>query len=909
MNLFYSNKKNTGLLLIACAFIISAVGTYFLPSRVAAAGESYVLSFSKGKPVITVSGGDFKSTAKLVYSGQQTVGGILEDVSKGTVTYKTGCTFSYSIAESPLDYSQGTVLDASGGTCPASVTQQYKSLTGIPLQGSSAKSGAIFIQDGAADASNAPAKETFTLKSADGNHTYATKTVSQDPIRNQSIPGVYYSTEFTNPNGLKAYKLQACSEVLDICKTYSKLAGVTLNIDLGVVCKSGEVAGSTGVCAVPASSSSSNDPLDCGAGALSWIVCSVIQGAQSAANTLDSFITSQLNVDASGIFEKTTVANSSSNGYYTAWNSFRIIASALLIIAGLVMVVSQALGFEALDAYTVRKTLPRLLVAIIGISLSWPLMDFVVTFFDTLGHDIGNLIYTPFNHLAGNISVQAGLSTILLAGAAVLVLGFASLTFILTGLLAMFVAFLTLVIRQVAIIILVILAPIGIACYVLPGTQKVWQLWRENFLGLLMMFPIIIAFIAAGHVFSAVSLNHGAGDSPASTVTQLIGILGYFIPYFLLPMAFRMATGAVANIAGMVNDAHKGAFDRLKGVRSNAAQNNWGKFKRGERFDRDNILARGINRAGMNVGSGIDGHFGIGARGRSGRAAIGRAAAAEAAAKDQDLIALSQNSDEGIAIMALSGGTHAGARQAAESLRQSWIAGGMDENEATDRMNRGLNDALSIKGGISRTRAQAGMQLMMQNKARALAGGEAGQTLLAEGLNRLHGNNITARQEAMNTARYFAREGGRADLGDASVGRGTQRTGAYKTVRGHTTAVREAMQDVHTRFTQALAAGDIETATSVAAEATSMRNALGQDVSDDNKALVHAGLEAMGIDTLADQSTSQQFGTIIGQGLSGRRALNDAEQKRVTNDIQNRAGLFERDDDPRYRQQGPQENP
>jgi len=345
--------------------------------------------------------------------------------------------------------------------------------------------------------------------------------------------------------------------------------------------------------------------LDCGAGALNWIVCSVISAAQDAAGKLDAFITGQLKVDVAGTFEKGATAN----GYYTAWNSFRVLATALIVIAGLFMVVSQALGFEALDAYTVRKTLPRLLVAVIGISLSWPIMDFVVKFFDVLGQDVGNLIYAPFNQLVSNIGVQAGLATIFGSVALALALGFASLTFILTGLLAMFVAFLTLIIRQIAIVILIIVAPIAIACYILPGTQKVWQLWRENFLGLMMMFPIIIAFIAAGHVFSAVALQAGQGTSPSHTVEQLIGIIAYFIPYFLLPMAFRMATGAVANIAGMVNDAHKGAFDRLKGVRSNAMQRNMANMKTGTRFNN-----RGLNALTSRA---TTSRLGFGARGRA----------------------------------------------------------------------------------------------------------------------------------------------------------------------------------------------------------------------------------------------------------------------------------------------------
>jgi hypothetical protein len=307
----------------------------------------------------------------------------------------------------------------------------------------------------------------------------------------------------------------------------------------------------------------------CGAEGLSWIFCPFIQLAVGAANVIDSMIMDMLNVGSETIFEGTDNTGSPQSGYYTAWNSFRIIATALLVIGGLVMVASTALGFDFLDAYTIRKTLPRLLIAAIGISLSWPLMEFVVGFFDTLGFSIRSLIYAPFRSLETNgISIGVGIASYLVVGGAALILGFASLTLVLTAVLALLVGFVILLIRQIAIIMLVIIAPVAIACYVLPNTQKVWKLWSDNFLGLMLMFPIISALIAAGHVFAAVSFSTGA---PTTGFTQIVGLIAYFIPYFLLPLAARLATGVIGTLAGFANDRSRGVFDRLKKKRSDTA--------------------------------------------------------------------------------------------------------------------------------------------------------------------------------------------------------------------------------------------------------------------------------------------------------------------------------------------------
>jgi hypothetical protein len=328
---------------------------------------------------------------------------------------------------------------------------------------------------------------------------------------------------------------------------------------------------------------------------LTWIACPVVGILEEAVRGIDNFITSALTINADTVFD-------TSSGYYKAWSSFRILATAIIIIAGIVMVASQALGFEFLDAYTIRKVLPRLLIAIIGISLSWPIMKFVVDFFNTLGYDIRNLIYSPFGNMGLN-TLNAG--TLLAVNGAILgtlfVMGIgATLSLLLTAALAILIGFLIIIVRDMAIIVLIIVAPIALACYILPNTQKVWKLWSTNFMGLMMMFPIISAFIAVGKVFSAVSLNPQGSDSAAwgsGTVMQIVGFLAYFIPYFLLPIAFRLATGVIGSIAGFVNDRNRGVFDRLKKGRQTRMADRMGRARNNNLWDNNSRVGHWANKA------------------------------------------------------------------------------------------------------------------------------------------------------------------------------------------------------------------------------------------------------------------------------------------------------------------------
>jgi len=490
----------------------------------------------------------------------------------------------------------------------AQTKQAYGSVSGCISY--KAPDGTTQPYNGSANAQGAPATATITGPSGpnstsitnnlDANGCLTGQQIANLPVGAYSLSAVYEAGLTPNGNvGTVTYKQNFTIAANQNTKigNYSGVAASTSD------CGSTDTGGN---CTL-----NDSNTLNCTAGgsllstALNWIMCPALNLAWGAANLFDGFITRELDVDVTPIFDTSTP---SGEGYYTAWNSFRILATAILVIAGLIMVVSQAFGFEFLDAYTTRKILPRLLVAIIGISLSWPLMSLVVQFFDTAGIDIRALMYAPFEHIATHISLTTGILTSIGVGATIFALGFASLTFLGTAALAALVGFMILVIRQIAIIMLVILAPIAIACYILPGTHKVWKLWYDNFLGLMLMFPIISALIAAGHIFSAVTTTPNSGGESSGVIAQAIGLVAYFAPYFLLPMAARMATGIIGNLAGFVNDRHRGAFDRLKGARGNAMQKNMANMQAGTRFNNgalNALTARATTR-----------NFGLGNRGR-----------------------------------------------------------------------------------------------------------------------------------------------------------------------------------------------------------------------------------------------------------------------------------------------------
>lgn len=339
-----------------------------------------------------------------------------------------------------------------------------------------------------------------------------------------------------------------------------------------------------------------------------WIICPALRGVDHFAGVLNDFVENQSCVNTNENVNGTVVGSSTAgavscpgtsiygadikngpkNGVKIAWSTFKNIASALLVILMLVMVISQAFGGGPFDAYTVRKVLPKIVAAVILIQLSWVITKFAIDLSNDLGKGIQSLLFAPFggeNSMSLDKLVGANLHTTsegatdsalfltaIAAGVGALAVSWAGLALLaLYVVLALFTAFVVLVLRKLFLILLIILAPVALILWILPGTEKYWKMWQDNFTKLLLMFPIIMGLIAAGRIFAYITAG-----SPASTtslvkphlafvhfgqlsipyiasvtkfVDLVIVLLAYFGPYFLLPKAFQWG-GAMMNLAG-----------------------------------------------------------------------------------------------------------------------------------------------------------------------------------------------------------------------------------------------------------------------------------------------------------------------------------------------------------------------
>ncbi len=238
-----------------------------------------------------------------------------------------------------------------------------------------------------------------------------------------------------------------------------------------------------------------------------------------------------------------------------------------------------------LDAYAIRKAIPRIVLAVIGINLSIYLCVAAVDIVNVVAQGIGGLIVGPFstagmtvfevktdpaNGIAAGLGVAVGAGPMAAAttaaytaiatqGLAVVTGALGSLLTLLAPIICLAIAILvTVVIRQALLFFLIVVSPIAIACYILPGTEKYFSKWWDLFLKTLLVYPIIALMFALSDVFASIimSTNSGGLTGIAKIVT---GIIVIYAPLFLIPFAFRFAGGAMSTLV----KAASGAGDRM----------------------------------------------------------------------------------------------------------------------------------------------------------------------------------------------------------------------------------------------------------------------------------------------------------------------------------------------------------
>lgn len=318
--------------------------------------------------------------------------------------------------------------------------------------------------------------------------------------------------------------------------------------------------------ATPTTPTTSEGTTSCAIERIGWIVCPVTDFLAWGMDTLYSALISFLKVEP---------LQNGNNSLYRAWEVMRNLSNVAFVIAFMLVIYSQLVG-GGLSNYSLKKMVPRLIIAAILVNVSYWICAVAVDISNILGSSVQDLFMSMRSQIVGtetNDNFGWGeISGYVLSGGAIGTVGIlvatggsiASGIFLLLGALvtvmfAAFVAVIVLAARQALIIILIIVAPLAFVAYLLPNTEKWFEKWRQVFMTMLLLFPIFSVIFGGSQLAGAAIIQN------ASTLNVLIlGMAVQIAPLVITPLLIKFSGGLIGKIAGMANNTSKGAVDGVK---------------------------------------------------------------------------------------------------------------------------------------------------------------------------------------------------------------------------------------------------------------------------------------------------------------------------------------------------------
>ena len=308
------------------------------------------------------------------------------------------------------------------------------------------------------------------------------------------------------------------------------------------------------------SSGASEDQCKNSSGALGWFLCPVLNKVAEALGGLYSDAVKPLLTVNSGLFD-------SDSGTRQAWDIMIGFANTLVAIFLLVVIFSQVTGV-GIDNYGIKKSLPKIILVAVLVNLSYLICQLAVDLSNILGNSLESLMTSidvgvgksgldsiaddniawfkaMFNAVSGGMVVIEGVSVV----AAVASTGWLAgliiplLLFFVSALVAVLTFFILMGLRQAGVVLLIVLAPLAMVCYMLPNTKKWFDKWLKLFEALLLLFPMCGLMVGGGQLVSKILLS-----SSTDYIMYFIGCVAMVAPFFFIPSLLKSSMAGLGSI-------------------------------------------------------------------------------------------------------------------------------------------------------------------------------------------------------------------------------------------------------------------------------------------------------------------------------------------------------------------------
>jgi hypothetical protein len=439
------------------------------------------------------------------------------------------------------------------------------------------------------------AGETYAWKDAaqtsviakDGNYTTTTTFT-------QSSDGVYTanaSYKCPAPSGdtkTSQLTLNLTADQLKTIPSLSSLRGAPADCNFSGTPLIDTPADTNAATGQPTDTKKAADAETCDQGSLSWVACPVLDNISKAITSLAKDVLVPL-------LEINQINQTSTPELYHAWQGMRDLTQILFILIFIVMIVGTVMQQDVVmfSSYTVKKILPRLVIAAILVQFSFLFCGIMVDVGNVLGAGVDQLMKSIFNpnsgpasftNVLGNIgAITAGVGVT--GGAALIVLSSwtVALPILLSLLLSLLTVFLTLGARFLLIATLVVISPLAFLAWSLPSTDGFFKSWHKLFWNLILMYPIIVLVLSmagyASQLMGSDASKGTTGSGLAAAAVFLIKPLIIIAAFLIVPATFKLASRSLQRVHSFLD----GATQKARGGIQNSQMAEDGRRIRGAR--------------------------------------------------------------------------------------------------------------------------------------------------------------------------------------------------------------------------------------------------------------------------------------------------------------------------------------
>lgn len=286
-------------------------------------------------------------------------------------------------------------------------------------------------------------------------------------------------------------------------------------------------------------------------GSLSWIVCPTSSVVSNATGAIYTAIEDMLKVNPISMGKNSPI--------YLIWQYLRSLTNIIFIICLLIVIYSQLTGM-GIQNYGIKRILPRLVVSVILVNLSFIICALAVDVSNVVGESlrgtfagIGDqvLANAEVGEAVSNFHLSEVIATLIsggaIAGVAISAFGggrylFYMLLIVLFGaLVAVISGLITIAARQALVALLIMVSPLAFVAYLFPNTERWFSKWKDLLFRMLIFYPMFSFLFGASQLIGYTLIL--AAEKPFGI---LLGIAVQIFPLFFSWSLMKMS-GTILN--------------------------------------------------------------------------------------------------------------------------------------------------------------------------------------------------------------------------------------------------------------------------------------------------------------------------------------------------------------------------